>query len=160
MRPPAAPHTGRIFVAYRRSDSRHITGRIYDRLAEHFGPERVLRDVDSFPLGVDFRESAAGAISSCSVALVVIGSRFLEREADGRRIDVDTEHLRIELRSILDTGIPLIPVLVDGAAVPERDDLPEDVSSIAYRNGVEIREDPYFRDDVQRLIAGVDRIVS
>jgi hypothetical protein len=54
----------------------------------------------------------------------------------------------------------LIPVLVDGAAVPERDDLPEDVSSIAYRNGVEIREDPYFRDDVQRLIAGVDRIVS
>jgi hypothetical protein len=31
---------GSIFICYRREDSADVTGRIYDRLVDHFGPER------------------------------------------------------------------------------------------------------------------------
>ncbi|MGB3137759.1 MAG: hypothetical protein WBG38_18775 [Nodosilinea sp.] len=38
-----------IFISYRISDSADITGRIRERLAEHFGAEQIFRDVQSIP---------------------------------------------------------------------------------------------------------------
>ena len=35
-----------IFLSYRRQDSSSATGRLADRLEEHFGPGRVFRDHD------------------------------------------------------------------------------------------------------------------
>ena len=46
---------GSIFISYRRSDSIANTGRIYDYLERRFGRDRVFKDVDSIPLGVNFR---------------------------------------------------------------------------------------------------------
>lgn len=48
--------SGIIFMSYRRSDSADVTGRIYDRLLQAFGKVAVFKDVDSIPLGVDFKE--------------------------------------------------------------------------------------------------------
>jgi hypothetical protein len=45
-----------IFVSYRRDDTRWITGRIFDRLEQHYGKGQVLMDIDSIPVGMDFRE--------------------------------------------------------------------------------------------------------
>jgi hypothetical protein len=44
-----------IFISYRRSDSPDATGRIYNRLVAEFGKAQVFKDVDSIPLGQDFR---------------------------------------------------------------------------------------------------------
>ena len=41
--PDAHPSTKSIFISYRRQDSQHITGRIYDRLSAQFGKSVVLR---------------------------------------------------------------------------------------------------------------------
>jgi len=40
----------RITISYRRDDTLDITGRIFDRLAAHFGREAVFRDIDNIPL--------------------------------------------------------------------------------------------------------------
>jgi Sulfatase-modifying factor enzyme 1 len=45
-----------VFLSYRRGDSRHQAGRLYDRLVAQFGKEHVFKDADSIPLGLDFRE--------------------------------------------------------------------------------------------------------
>lgn len=34
-----------IFISYRRSDSNDVSGRIYDRLAAHFGKAALFKDV-------------------------------------------------------------------------------------------------------------------
>jgi hypothetical protein len=47
---------GGIFVSYRRQDSAHLAGRLYDRLADRFGEGQVFMDVDTIKLGVDFAE--------------------------------------------------------------------------------------------------------
>ena len=45
----------KIFISYRRVDSKAITSRIYDRLAAAFGKNNIFKDVGSIPLGRDFR---------------------------------------------------------------------------------------------------------
>ena len=35
-----------IFISYRREDTAGYAGRLYDRLAAHFGPDRVFMDVE------------------------------------------------------------------------------------------------------------------
>ena len=37
----------KVFNSYRRADSEHVAGRIYDRLVARFGPGNVFTDVGS-----------------------------------------------------------------------------------------------------------------
>ena len=81
-----APTT--IFISYRRQDSGDVTGRIYDRLVQQFGREAIFKDVDSIPLGVDFRISLGDAVGQCNLLLAVIGRRWLsiQNESGARPI--------------------------------------------------------------------------
>jgi hypothetical protein len=69
---------GSVFISYRRQDSADITGRIYDRLVERFGTPDVFKDVDTIPLGVDFRKYLQESVSRCDVLLAIIGKNWLE----------------------------------------------------------------------------------
>ena len=57
-----------IFISYRRSDSEGYAGRIYDRLVEHFGADRVFMDVTDIGVGEDFADAIGQAISSCRLS--------------------------------------------------------------------------------------------
>ena len=48
----------RIFINYRRDDSRADSGRLYDRLLTRF-PSQVFRDVGSLEPGVEWHEAIA-----------------------------------------------------------------------------------------------------
>jgi hypothetical protein len=65
---------GSIFICYRREDSADVTGRVYDRLIDHFGPERVFMDVEAIRLGYDFRSEIDRTIKVCSIVIVVIAA--------------------------------------------------------------------------------------
>lgn len=152
----------RIFVSYRREDSREITGRICDRLNAEFGRETVFRDVDSIPAGVDFREHIGNTIEHCDVLLAIIGNQWLEaKNSKGeRRLELAGDPLRVEIESALSKEIPVIPVLVKNANMPEADELPESLQPLAYRNAIIIPGEPYFHHGVDRLIAELEKAVS
>jgi hypothetical protein len=151
------PSVGSVFISYRRQDSADITGRIYDRLVERIGNEAVYKDVDSIPLGVDFRKHLQNSVSRCSVLLAVIGKNWLEShgERGKRNLDEPRDYLRIEIETALQRDIPVIPVLVQGAMMPHEEDLPPSLQPLAYRNAVAVRPDPDFRADIERLINGI-----
>ena len=155
--PRPAPATGSIFISYRRDDSADITGRIYDRLVQHFSRDTVFKDVDSIPLGIDFRQHLDSALSQCRVFLAVIGDRWAGTDAatGKRRIDDPYDHVRLELELALARNIPVIPVLVRNFSIPGADKLPESLQSLAYRNGINVRPDPDFHGDMDRLIKGI-----
>lgn len=46
-----------IFISYRRQETSHLAGRLYDRLADRFGEDRVFMDVDSIEPGLDFSDA-------------------------------------------------------------------------------------------------------
>jgi hypothetical protein len=62
---------GGIFVSYRRQESSHLAGRLYDHLAGSFGGDRVFIDVDAIEPGVDFAEEIFRAVAGCQVLLVI-----------------------------------------------------------------------------------------
>jgi len=146
-----------IFISYRRGDSADITGRIYDRVAQHFGKDAVFKDVDSIPLGIDFQKHLQEAVGQCSVLLAIIGRGWVDagKESGKRRLDDSRDHLRIEIETALRRDIPVIPVLVQGGVIPEADYLPDSLKSLAYRNGLSVRPDPDFHPDMDRLIKGI-----
>jgi TIR domain len=153
---PIAPARS-VFVCYRRGDSADITGRICDRLTQRFGNDHVFKDVDSIPLGVDFRKYVGEHVGRCNALLAVIGRQWLKAEGSGaRRLDEPLDLVRIEIGSALARGIPVIPVLVGGALMPGEQELPEDIRDLSYRNGIPVRPDPDFHKDIDRLIAGLE----
>jgi hypothetical protein len=146
-----------IFISYRREDSADICGRISDRLIERFGRNAVFKDVDSIPIGRDFRTHLQEAVGRCDALLVIIGRQWSEASAHGkRRLDDPRDHLRIEVESALARSIPVIPVLVQGAPMPEEDTLPDSLKPLAFRNSIQVRPDPDFNVDLDRLIKGME----
>jgi hypothetical protein len=147
----------RIFISYRRADSADVTGRIYDRLREHFGKSAIFKDVDSIPPGVDFREHLEKAVGKCRIFLVVIGDRWLEAKDAKRRnrLQDPDDFVRIEIESALKRTIPIIPLLVRGASIPAEAKLPPSLRKLVYRNGISIRSDPDFHGDMDRLIEAI-----
>lgn len=150
-----------IFLSYRRDDSAETAGRLFDRLAQQFGRAAIFKDVDSIPPGANFAHYISGVMQGCSVVLAVIGPRWLNAtDASGRRrLDDPSDFVRIEIETALARGIPVIPVLVQGATMPPSEALPPSLRELALRNAIPARPDPDFHADVARLIAALTPLV-
>lgn len=143
-----------IFISYRRDDAAYVTGHINDLLRKEFGGESVFTDVDNIALGVDFRAVLDESVSQCQVLLAVIGDNWLTvRNKDGKpRLHDPADFVRIEVESALKRKIPVIPLLVSGATMPQEEDLPDSLKDLAFRNGTQIRPAPDFNVDMERLV--------
>jgi hypothetical protein len=149
----------KIFLSYRRSDSQDVTGRIYDALTERFSKQVVFKDVDSIPLGKDFRRVLDRAVKGADVIIAVIGPAWATAAdaAGQRRLDDPDDFVRLELERALELGKPVIPVTVSGAPMVAAADLPPSLQALAFQNGLPVRPDPDFHNDVARLIAALER---
>jgi formylglycine-generating enzyme required for sulfatase activity len=153
----------RVFVSYRREDSRHQRDRICDHLVPQFGKDCVFQDVDNqIPPGRDFRDVLSERVAQCDVFLAVIGDAWLSMAGpDGtRRLDDSTDFVRIEIEAALARGIPVIPVLVGRSSVPRANQLPESLQKLAYRQAISLRPDPDFHHDMERLVGRIKSAVS
>src|SRR5690348_8067166 len=156
-----AAEGGGIFVSYRRQETSHLAGRLYDRLADRFGESQVFIDVDAIEPGVDFAEEIFRAVAACQVLLAIIGPAWLTAadERGGRRLDDPNDIVRLEIEAALARGVRVIPILVEGAVMPGQDDLPESLADLARRNALLIRHES-FRYDAGRLVTAIERIVA
>jgi hypothetical protein len=150
-----------VFISYRREESSGWARLLQDRLAAHLGDEQVFMDVDTIRLGVDFAEVITQAVSTCEVLLAVIGPRWLTvTDQDGRRrLDDPDDLVHLEIAAALERGIRVIPILVEGAVMPRRQELPDSLATLARRNALMVRHDS-FRYDVNRLVAEVERVLQ
>ena len=126
-----------------------------------YGTERVLVDIDSIPLGVDFVEHVTEQISSCSAMVVMIGRQWLTaKDRRGRRrIGNEDDLVRAEIRAAFQQKVPVIPVVVQNASMPTADDLPEDIRLLARRNGIELSL-TRWNTDVERLLKELDKVMK
>jgi hypothetical protein len=145
----------RVFVSYRREDTRHVAGRLADRLDEHF---HVFMDIDTIEPGMDFTETIRNAVTECDVFVAVIGNQWTRAldESGQRRLDDPNDWVTAETAAALQRGVPVIPVLVDGARMPTRNELPEALGGLASRQAVPLRHES-FTSDASRLVAAIER---
>jgi TIR domain len=158
---PGSPPGPKVFISYRREDTAAHAGRLYDAMVARFGQGNVFMDVDMAP-GVDFVERITEAVAGTHVLIVVMGPRWATvADEQGRpRIADPEDFVRLEVETALKRpDVTPIPVLVAGARVPNRDDLPPEVQSITRRNAIEL-SDGRWGYDVGRLIAALDRLLA
>jgi hypothetical protein len=152
---------GGIFVSYRRQETSHLAGRLADRLVDRFGEGQVFIDVDTIEPGVDFAEEISRAVAACKVLLAIIGPAWLTAsdEQDRRRLDDPDDIVRLEIEAALARKVRVIPILVEGAVMPGREDLPESMAGLARRNALLIRHES-FRSDAGRLVTAIERVLA
>ena len=152
--------SGQIFISYRRDDAAGYARALYDRLVQHFSPERVFMDVDAIEPGLPFDEAIQRALNQCEVLLVVIGKRWLDAPAGkAPRINDPEDFVRREIAAALARDIRVIPLLLDGARMPTAADLPEPLKALARRNALEV-SNSRFQADTERLITTVRKALG
>jgi hypothetical protein len=150
-----------IFLSYRRSDSQSIADRLYDRLLQEFSAAMVFRDIDSIPLGADFRRVIEDTVTQADVFLVIVGPTWVNAtdENGNRRLDDPDDFVRIEIETALKRpSITVVPITVANAPMPKASELPRGLCEFAYRQGTSVRHDPDFHRDVARLIFGIRKL--
>jgi hypothetical protein len=88
--------------------------------------------------------------------LVLIGRSWSEAKngAGQRRLEDEADFVRLEVSEALKRNIPVTPVLVQGAKMPDPELLPDVLKNLAYRNGFELshaRWDSDVREMLRRL---------
>jgi hypothetical protein len=151
-------HSARLFINYRREDSAPYAGRLYDRLTAHFGAEQVFIDIDKILPGEDFVEAINRKVAACEIAIVSIGPNWLRiTDANGkRRLDDKEDFVRMEIVAALERNIRVIPILLGGAQMPRKEELPDALAPLSRRNAIEVSE-TRFHSDVDRLIKAIEQ---
>jgi len=143
----------KIFISYRRAESEAQAGRLFEQLSARFDPRRVFADRESIGPGQDFLEEIEAAVNSCKILLAVIGPEWLNC-VDGsgkRRLDDPEDVVRLEIAAALRRKVRVIPVLIGGATMPDKADLPDELKALARRQAWPV-SDTHWRADVERLI--------
>lgn len=153
------PAAMRIFISYRRADTRGYAGWLEHCLEEKLEANHVFRDVDDLCAGEDFMASIKSFIGKCNVVLCLIGPQWLSVSGrDGRpRLEAEDDPVRVEIETALRMGRRVIPVLVDDAQMPAPADLPDSLTDLCRINAFRL-SDARWKRDVAQLLAELSRL--
>jgi hypothetical protein len=151
--------SGGVFISYRREDSAGFARLIYDRLTKRLERANVFIDVDNIEPGLDFVEILSERVAKCDTLVAIIGRDWISTvdKDNRRRLDDPQDFVRIEIGAALERGVRVIPVLVEGAAMPAPDDLPDGLKKLARRQAIEISH-TRFDSDVERLTSALELV--
>jgi hypothetical protein len=144
-----------IFISYRRGDASGYAGRLRESLDRRLGAGQVFRDVDTIQPGQDFVEVIETRVGECRALLALIGQEWLAAAdaAGNRRLSLAGDFVTLEIASALKRpDVLVVPVLVEGARMPEADELPELIRRLAYRQAMAVRDETWD-EDIDRLAA-------
>ena len=156
---PQGPNLTDIFINYRRADTSGHAGRLEPELSRRF-PGRVFMDIHTIEVGTDFAEAINSEVGKCGALIVLIGNQWLDitdPKTGKRRLDNPNDFVAIEIAEALKRNIRVIPVLVEGAKMPEAEELPAALAGLVRRNALEIT-DTRWDYDVQQLIKVLEKI--
>lgn len=151
----------KIFISYRHADTGTMAGRIYDRLVEVFESNNVFQDKENLRGGANFKEEILDALNNADIVLVCIGNDWLTVTRDKRktpRIREANDLVRREIEISLSrrSTVTVIPLLINGAHMPQRRELPVEIAELADQHALPVR-DSDFHHDLEKIINVIQR---
>ena len=156
MTAPSQVSDQHVFVAYRR-ECGHAALALARSLRR--GGQQVFRDIEGLRGGDVWAETVRAAIEKAN-ALMVLIDRSWNAAGSGKRdprLWTENDPLRIEIQHAIKHGIPLIPVLIDDAPMPQPTELPQDIRTLCGRHALRLRHTE-FETDVQRIALDIERV--
>jgi hypothetical protein len=145
-----------MFMSYRRKDTAAIARRVYDVLEKEFGGGSVFMDIDTIAGGEDFLVRLEAALKQCHVLLVLIGPRWME----DKRLHNPDDFVRLEIERAISRGLPVVPLLIDGANMPRVDDLPPSIAPLTQQHAISIESRQGFSGQMDRLVRDLKRLLG
>jgi len=145
-----------MFMSYRRKDTAAIARRVYDILEKEFRRGSVFMDIDTIAGGEDFRVRLEASLQKCHVLLALIGPRWME----DKRLHNPDDFVRLEIERALNRGLPVVPLLIDGANMPTVDDVPSSIAPLTQQNALFIESGQGFLDQMDRLVKDLKRLLG
>jgi hypothetical protein len=119
-------------------------------IARKPAPKHLLVELRSLPPDHHFQICRIG---KCEIVLALIGRDWIGNadQTGRRRLDNPKDFVRVEICAAVSRSITVVPVLLDGAPMPEEDQLPEDMRLLVRRQAESVGYHS-FEMDVDRLI--------
>ncbi|WP_338416660.1 SUMF1/EgtB/PvdO family nonheme iron enzyme [uncultured Sphaerotilus sp.] len=150
-----------IFISYRRKESRAHARLLLSALQPHF-PGRVFMDVDGLKPGQNFRVRLEQQLQGCRVMVAVIGPDWhTVTDEDGQlRLHQPRDWVRLEVATALGRPIPVIPVLIENARMPDERHLPADLHPLLDIQALPLDLDGHFDDAIRQLKEAVQEFLD
>ncbi|MDT5269315.1 MAG: hypothetical protein QOH49_1501 [Acidobacteriota bacterium] len=144
------PHrtTPEVFLGYRRHSNEGYAHLLSRDLIKEFGSDAVFIDVERLGGGDKFLPKIYAALGTCNTFLALISPGWLK---EAGRLHDPEDFVRMEIAAALASDVKIIPVLLNGAQMPDKKELPDDIRELVAYQAEELR-DTRWDDDVRHLI--------
>lgn len=159
----------RVFISYRRVDGRPVAKYLARKIREENPDWQVFLDA-AIPAGAQWQKEIGRELIEADLVLVVISPSWVARNHGWAESPIESrdDWVRREVRFALANGKEIVPVLMDGAHMPSRDQLPPDIADLADRQAKALYVDPAelagFDDsspvDVHELISDMRQLLG
>jgi formylglycine-generating enzyme required for sulfatase activity len=140
--------TGRVFINYRRVESLNQAQHLKTLFDKAFGEKRVFLDVRGIEGGENWLQTLERQVAACDAMVVLIGKEWtnLKDEHGNRRLDNPHDKVRFEISQALLRNLPIVPVSIDGAAIPKAAQLPDSLMQLALIQAMPLRAESFTQD--------------
>jgi hypothetical protein len=152
---------GKIFINYRRGESASEALNVAQYFERTFGKSNVFIDIDHLRAGQPFPAMLENKLDQCKVMLAIIGPNWVDTcdESGSRRLNNPEDWVRLEIERSLARKIPVIPVLVAGATLPSKRDLPPTLQPLVEHQCATVTTDG-FRHEMAGLARDVANLTG
>lgn len=137
-----------IFINYRRVESLKDAQHLATLLGGIFGKKRVFIDVRGIHQGEQWLHALERQVAASAAMVALIGKGWLDAvdEHGRRRLDNPNDFVRFEIVQALTRGIPVLPVLLDGAPMPRAAQLPDNLVALTLTQAAPLRAESIQQD--------------
>jgi hypothetical protein len=132
-----------FWIIYRREDAAGTAQRLHEELSRRYGAKKVWMDPEPDDAPPGSTESFREVARRSDVALVLMGPEWLRSEDERARLRLwsPDDPVRRQIAAALSSAeTTVLPILVRGARMCTRDELPEEISVLARRNVLEVSQ--------------------
>jgi TIR domain len=137
-----------IFLSYKQSESAFAAGRLSDALSAALGPRSVFLDM-RMNAGVPI-ESIVEVARKAKVVLALLGPGWRDH------LSAERDWMQRELSVATEAGVPIIPIVLEGAPVPRTTDFPFGAGNPL----ATLLTHSHWGDDVRRIIQAIEGTLS
>lgn len=144
-----------IIISYNKDDTQTAAIQLNHYLGERFGAHAVTMGANNLvQVGEVDAEAVEKRVKQAEILLILIGNHWL----DGDWINEAENPDRLAMVTAFANNKRALPVLVDGAAMPSLEQLPNDLSPLVRRKPIQLRDET-FQADAMRLASALEDFI-
>ncbi len=149
----------RIFISYRRSGGLDYAEHLERALKGACPSIHVFRDESYLVPGQDFVDQLRDEIDQADLFLALIDQNWAGGKGKDSRLNDRKDILRREVARAFQMGVSVIPVLLEGAQMPSRSDLPDELNDFSQLHAQRLTE-AAFDSDLGLLQSAMTRLLT